>query len=73
MLLRHDKPIHRKQLQQMGHLKHVPAYLKDPSVVAAGGKSSVGGERTGWAVKGAAGKQQQQQHKRPRKEGELLF
>lgn len=41
-LLRHDKPIHRKQLDTMSHLKHVPAYLKDPAIVAAGGASSVG-------------------------------
>ncbi|KAI8466490.1 MAG: P-loop containing nucleoside triphosphate hydrolase protein [Monoraphidium minutum] len=46
-LLRHDKPIHRKQLQGMGHLKHVPAYLKDPAAAAAGPRSSVGGARGG--------------------------
>ncbi|GAX72585.1 hypothetical protein CEUSTIGMA_g41.t1 [Chlamydomonas eustigma] len=44
-LLRHDKPLHKTV--QAAHLKHVPAYLKDPSViterswVGAGGVQSV--------------------------------
>jgi len=32
VLLRHDKPLHRTA--QADHLKHVPAYLKDPSIVS---------------------------------------
>eukprot|EP00955_Chlamydomonas_euryale_P094379 364852-Chlamydomonas_euryale.AAC.1 len=30
-LLRHDNPLHRHQTA--AHLKHVPAYLKDPSII----------------------------------------
>uniref|UniRef100_A0A383WG42 RNA helicase n=1 Tax=Tetradesmus obliquus TaxID=3088 RepID=A0A383WG42_TETOB len=33
-LLKHDKPMHRKA-GNAPHLKHVPAYLKDPAAVAA--------------------------------------
>ncbi|GBF89331.1 DEAD-box ATP-dependent RNA helicase [Raphidocelis subcapitata] len=65
-LLRHDKPIHRKQLDALSHLKHVPAYLKDPSL--AGGASATGG---GAAAAAAAAQQQQQRQKRPRKEDPL--
>ncbi len=68
-LLRHDKPMHRKQLQQMTHLKHVPAYLKDPALAAAGGRSSVG-EKAGWGAKGAGGDQKRGKKARPGKEGE---
>jgi len=33
MLLKHDKPMHRKA-GHIPHLRHLPAYLRDPAVVA---------------------------------------
>lgn len=38
-LLRHDKPLHKTG--QAPHLKHIPAYLRDPAMVT--GKSMVRG------------------------------
>lgn len=66
VLLRHDKPLHKAA--QAPHLRHIPAYLKDPSIiterssVGAGGRQPVIGSRSkrrklsGGGGKGAEGK-----------------
>jgi len=40
-LLKHDKPMHRKA-GITPHLRHVPAYLKDPAAVMAAQKAAAG-------------------------------
>ncbi|KAG1675398.1 hypothetical protein FOA52_012317 [Chlamydomonas sp. UWO 241] len=54
-LLRHDKPLHKTP--QAAHLKHVPAYLKDPSIihdrseVGAGGRAAAAQAHAGRVAK----------------------